>query len=359
METRVHTVPLNGLKGLLILLIVLGHMGAMQTAYRVGYDALYTFHVAGFLLLPFLTDSPRLSWFFVKTRLVRYGVPFGWFFMFYSVLFGVVFVWPQGISVAAYVGLWLKGLTLASAYHLDMATGLKMLWFLPALLMLTILRAGWVVAPLMVRVVVLAGCCGVALTLGSWPEWKHNIPWGILIALAIFPYGLVVGWVHSRWQQSGDKVLTLGLAGLALLLLTMSVEAHVVVNIGDMYLYSLSNQPLLWLLHGATMVVVNVLLFRLAPVWERVPVLVWFGQCSMMVYLLHPLFNQALTIAVVKPLQLSAGVQMAVVFPLVAMLCLACGWGVGRLPWLQKLVFPKNGADMQQALRMLLKRYVY
>src|SRR6478672_8405589 len=62
-------------KALLILVVVIDHNDVAHALFPATFRPL-TFHVLGFLLLPFLVRQPRLSWMFVLDRFARYWVPY-------------------------------------------------------------------------------------------------------------------------------------------------------------------------------------------------------------------------------------------------------------------------------------------
>ncbi len=100
-----------------------------------------TFHVAGFLLLPFLLPPRRLSRTMAVDHAVRYLVPFGFALLAYAAAFRILvashtgtLAWICSIPVSFFI---------ASPDVLVESTGFYVLWFLPTLLSLVILRSAF------------------------------------------------------------------------------------------------------------------------------------------------------------------------------------------------------------------------
>lgn len=118
----------NAIKGLLIILVVLGHnkyvmQGGMSNVY------LYSFHVYAFYYLPFLYDFRRMDWgkFFQK-NLVRLYVPYTVFFILVAAL---AYCTHKSSSVLRMAETYLCG----SQYMLHTTFGFgSFLWFLPTML---------------------------------------------------------------------------------------------------------------------------------------------------------------------------------------------------------------------------------
>jgi hypothetical protein len=119
---------LDSVKGLLILAVVLGHSPLADPLIPGLKNAVYAFHVQGFLLLPFLFAAPALTRAGVGNLLVRYLVAYiaavGFFSVLHAIALGDLGSW------AWFSGL-LQALGTENAGSLKQATGFSLFWLRP------------------------------------------------------------------------------------------------------------------------------------------------------------------------------------------------------------------------------------
>lgn len=116
----------NRLKGLLILLIVFGHISQLLEQIGSLHATLYSFHVVTFLLLPFLFNKDLLTAKNIKKNLRRIYVPYTIFFIISLVAFSLMQHHFDPLSA-------LRSWAIGSSYFLKIDTGLRIFWFFPAL----------------------------------------------------------------------------------------------------------------------------------------------------------------------------------------------------------------------------------
>ncbi len=135
------------IKGALMMLIVLGHNqfleGVLGTRF---WNWLYSFHVAGFFILPFFYPANTFSWERVKTNFVRLYWPFIWAFSLLTLIriflnrFGLLTTeLPEYLPVLS-VGGFFRTLATGNFWALSPYCGFFYLWFLPAMFSMTVLR---------------------------------------------------------------------------------------------------------------------------------------------------------------------------------------------------------------------------
>ena len=117
----------NRLKGLLILLIVFGHISQLLEQIGSLHATLYSFHVVAFLLLPFLFNKDLLTSTNIKKNLRRIYVPYTIFFIISLVAFSLMQHHFDPLSA-------LRSWVIGSSYFLKIDTGFRIFWFFPALL---------------------------------------------------------------------------------------------------------------------------------------------------------------------------------------------------------------------------------
>lgn len=300
---------IDALKGILIALIVAGHNPLITGAFPGLFEALYSFHVVAFLLLPFWFPVPPLSGRLVKDRAVRYLVPHYVFYLLACVFFALTLAddsWGQRLFA---VGM---GALVGSADTVKAGSGLSLFWFLPALLTLTLLRSWHARAGGGVSVLILA--IAAHLGIGLLPEAVRVLtPFGLLIALFVFPLGQFIVWAWPKYVA--PWLLRWGLiAGITwIATLVYIFWARSAFNVGELTLYSVLH-PLHLFLHDASALAAFVALTALcATPIGRLPFLAAMGRASLLIYLIHSFVFQALLLVTPRlgvPLNLVIGLML-------------------------------------------------
>jgi len=285
---------IDSIKGILIFAIVLGHNPSIHGWAEPVYILLYGFHVAGFLILPFLRSPPQLSGTLLRDRAMRYLVPHYAFVALAGVLF-LYFV--QGTDdVARWLWNLAFALTTASSQSLKNATGLYLFWFLPALLSLTLFYScvghrcaarSWIVAAAITIHLV-----GSALT----TKVKLYAPFGVMAALWVLPLGLACRVVWLRWGVPSRRVSAM------LLICTRAAGAGILLGVGSggpirsLQIHSLQvasiRHPIGLLLQDVYAGFAFFTLLGLSPWLARTRLLPELGRWSLQIFLLHAFFYQ-------------------------------------------------------------------
>jgi len=320
---EVRCSEIDRLKGILISLVVLGHNTLFSEWSPRTFNLLYNFHVAAFLLLPFLFSTDRLSRYSLADRATRYLVPQFVFFTVACIAYFFIFVPKFPTDILAWVRTVILAVGLSSETFYNDASGFRIFWFLPALFTLAVMRACYVHAGGVGKTLIAALTVVAHLGLGLLPaDWLMYIPWGLPIVLFIFPLGLLadVVWRHYRASLSLPWVF----AGLFLFCLAVSWSwnAHVALA-GEPRLHSVLNPE--WLLfHDAFLISA---LFGLMLVAKLLPfaLLEMLGSASLFILLTHGLFWQTLEqTGLVRRIQSLLSIEWIAVLASYALTLLAC-----------------------------------
>lgn len=176
------------IKGILIILIVLGHNHILcpNTVSGGMMEYLYTFHVAGFFILPFFYQSEaKASWTKAGNTIIRCWVPYFWIclccWLSYSIVshhfeFGFI-----------HIAAFFQGTqTPLATYY-----GFVFPWFLPtycslSLLMLLCKKKKWIYL-----VLSLMGTCTLFMSWIQFYQFKNTIPFGLGLAIYYFFLGVI------------------------------------------------------------------------------------------------------------------------------------------------------------------------
>ncbi len=118
----------NQMKGLLILLIIYGHIKGLTSFEQ--QNLLYVFHVTSFLILPFLFNNDKLSFSNITKVIKRYLIPFTIFFILTAILYSLVFTKRFELTSIIYAYF------IATSNQLRETNGMSAYWFFPALIIL-------------------------------------------------------------------------------------------------------------------------------------------------------------------------------------------------------------------------------
>ncbi len=300
----------TAMRGMLILAVLLDHNDIVRNVHAVNAWFLpMTFHVAGFLLLPFLAPARPLSVPMARDHAVRYLVPFLFALLTYAAAFQ--FLAMRLPPDAAWAGHVVRAFLLADPWSLKLATGFIVLWFLPALLCMVLLAAACVRAPRL-RPMLLAVALGVHLGVGAAPQaFKGAVPQGLLIALYLFPLGLVVRQA-APWLLRRSGLWVVPVAACVLLACWRFELGHE-VEVATLVLPTW-RQPLWVIATDCSDLSFLAILASCASKLARVPGLVVLGRYSLMVYLIHPLVYKPVLAVLLRfcmPALLASPVGMA------------------------------------------------
>jgi fucose 4-O-acetylase-like acetyltransferase len=292
-----HQTEIDAFKGILICLITLGHNIIFSTHFPDIFGVLYNFHVASFLILPFLFFGSSSARYQFKDRATRYLVPHSVFLLLSCVAFFALFSSESEAGLAGRVQSVLVAVIFSSEGLYRLASGFGFFWFLPALLMLVTLRTAYLRGGFAMKSVMVIGSCGVHLTLGLLPvSWLSYIPWGLPIILFLFPVGLVVGalWkagMNSRTAFAGSVILF-----LICIFVGLNWPSKVGLA-GDPKVYAI-DQPLRLIFHDVYLISAFFCLLMLCwylPNWLR-GILAYIGKRSLFVFLVHSFVLQIIYI---------------------------------------------------------------
>lgn len=333
---------LNFLKGLLIILVIVDHnefSRKLFPAFLLGM----TFHVVGFMTIPFLKAPHRLF----SVQFADYA--FRLYFPFLLVTCGMWLLVTVLGQAPFMERLGLLGIALYSgnADALKTATQMGLLWFLPSFISVVALRAlidNCAPLPRALALVVLLGLHFVVGTVAK--PLQDYLPLGLLPAIYIVPLAYLGAALH-RYVFAPARV-PLATAGAVLLFalvkgaqMAMGLENEVgFAAVADFH------RPLAVLVNDLEAVSGTLMLFQCAR-WDFKGLLDVCGRYSMQVYLFHAF----IALAVYKALLLLApdgnyALLFAVSLCATVALTVLFAHGLMLSPRGRSLVFPRNVREL-------------
>ena len=334
------------LKGICILLIVIGHDRYFNLVWGSIFPLLYNFHVWAFFFIAATHNYRPLSSQRAKDLTVRYMVPNTVFVIVLSVIYYCLFL-RKSTSLAAYAPTFFSGLFFQSAWAIDRATGFQLYWFLPALCVYLLLLSMMLRLSPSIRLIAYAVLLALHGCLGMLPEETRDlIPFGLGAALYVLPLAIAVQFLASspvmKTRPGRYGAILLFVAGTVL-----SLEMGTTVNLGFLYLYGYSH-IFLMLMHDLIAVSGFFAVLMLAQATAgRFTWMDWIGRNSLYIFLTHKIFFEALWLGLPSThdahksslFLLFVGIA-AFVFSVALSLIFAML--VQKIPLIKRAVFPRN-----------------
>ena len=179
------------LKGVLMLLIILGHNAILMEhngdfTYK---EFLYTFHVWGFFLLPFLYPISKPSFAQLRKYAKRLILPYCILFLFFLLVFSLLTKTIPNLKETSLAFIS------ASQLLLKQTIGFRLLWFLPTMFIILIARDAYYYATKPIQIAVITIC--IVSTLYSFIDentyWKimYNMPLGLIYLPRLLLLGIL------------------------------------------------------------------------------------------------------------------------------------------------------------------------
>ena len=327
---------IDKIKGVLIVLIVVGHNFLITSAVPGLYRILYCFHVGGFFLLSACLSRHPSDGRKLADKSFRYYVPYALFLTLYSIVFSLMVAGWQ--NPADTLRDYVASLVAPTADSIKSASGVLMLWFLPSLICFTVFdslqrrlgpRAG----------IVITAVCHASI--GCLPrEWLAEVPWFMAAAgFMLFPAAVA----RELWMREARIARFVPAFFLALLFGGWVWKAGYFCDLSLNAVPGIDTPVRLLAVDG--LLLSAFFAIRGLPLPRSVErVFVILGRESLAIYLFHTLIFYALL--KLKPesvLGVWAGGAV------VAAATIAIAWSLGRLisrlPRLRGIVFP---ADLRQ-----------
>jgi len=265
-------------KGLLILLIVFGHISQLLQQYGSLHATLYSFHVVSFLLLPFLFNKDLFTTKSIQKNLRRIYIPYTLFFILSLIAFSLM---THHFSPIKAVTAWGIG----SSALLKVETGFRIFWFFPALLstvMLLMLYNGvsnqkkkfFFITTLLMHIVI-----------PFIPKsYLFYFPLSSYISLYLFSIGVVVHYLYEHWDY---QKYTWGISFGFILSLVLAYGSD--FSLASAIFPNIINNPIYFILQDSVMI----LSFFALIIWsQHFKFLESFGQYSLAIFTIHPFIIQ-------------------------------------------------------------------
>lgn len=338
----------NIVKGLLILLVIVDHNDFARSVIP-GFLLGFSFHVLGFLTLPFLRPAHTID-----RRLGQYLFRlYHPFFVITTVLALVVF-FISPVSATRQLSLWLLSLYSGNFSVLKESTHMSLLWYLPSFVTLVALRAVIEQAGPAGKRIILLGLVALHPFIGLLaPRIQDFLPLGLLPVLYAMPLCYFAAYVHDRLFEHHSRVLgMLASATLYGAVKYLQMRAHLPNELGAAEVADYT-QPFALLVNDLEAVTGVWMIFQLGrfPLGRFIEIA---GKFSLQVYCFHAF----IAVIIYKTLASQLGTLPALPLflmsiTLTAILTVILARFLTERPLFRRLMFPKNTGELMQACRIL------
>lgn len=329
-------------KGILIALVIVDHNDFSRAIFP-GFLKGFSFHVLAFLALPFVRSTPPLSLQALQKHFYRLYYPF----LVVAVATAVVFWLGSGRGFIDEALALAHALYSGNADSLKRATNMGLLWFLPSLFSLMVIKGALAAMPQAPRKIVMAGICVIHFVIGIIASRMQDfLPLGILPALYVVPLAYAVANVHLRMLSP----LRIEFALLAVIALFIPVKyAQIRMGLSQEVGFSQVADyrfPLALIINDLEGVFGTLLVFQLGrlslPRWIET-----IGRNSLAIYLFHAFIGRFLYRAVMGlPFPDSPLPLFILTATLTLALSAALAQNITRIPLLQQLLFAEKRAGL-------------
>lgn len=335
----------NILKALLIAWVVVDHNDYSRSLFP-GFLQGLSFHVVGFLALPFLRDPPRFSRAYLVSSFYRIYYPF----LVVSTLLGLAVALASSAGVMEWVPRMLMVWYSANHEILKRATHMALLWFLPSMFSLVILLSLVERCAPPARTALQLAIAVSHLFIGVFAQdVKNFVPLNLLPALYVFPLALCIAVLHRTVFARMGRPAALALSAAVFVGVKYSqIRLGLSQEVGFAQV-SDYRTPLALLVNDLEAVTGVLLLIQLArlPLGSLVES---FGKFSLQVYLIHGFVGFGL-----YKLMVVSGLQWPVVlkFGVLLAMTLVISYFLSRVAmgqgWVRRFVFPRSHEEFMGA----------
>lgn len=319
---------LQVVKGFLILCVIIEHNHLIESVYPNIKILLESFDVFGFFLIAFYYKSYKFSYDFIKTRAIRYLVPYFWFYTVSSILNHIM---VNEITIFNY----LLGLIISSPPLIKQSSGFSYFWFLPTLFILVAIRSIYTSNKHLGYFILLISILFHFFSSNHLRPYALWIPYNISAAFFCFPICILF---EKSWP------LFRRIKYLQILSLIIWVISLILISCNNSKLFLFANlfpsirDPIWLIVHG--LCVLSLLPSFYFLVGKRKYILLaLIGKYSLGVYLFHNLtYNFLIRIFVIEN-----NLTNIIVFSLLTVsISLIATMIIYKIYVIKKVIFPRN-----------------
>lgn len=266
------------LKGLLIILIVFGHIGEIFTD-KIQY-ILYSFHVTTFFFLPFLFNNDVLTLKNIIKIFRRYYIPYTIFFI--VALFAFTLYLHNEFDPMSSIIAWFIG----SGPLLRDSSGFATYWFFPALISILVFIMLYNSLSLIGKKIFLTLMIIAHFFIPIVPgKILEYFPYDMYVAFYLFIVGLIIKYIFYQhiWRSIPDWLI------VVIFSFALVAVIGTDFNLAGPLLPNIILNPLDFILHDFIMILG---FFTMIILSEKISFFQQFGKYTIAIYTVHPFVIQ-------------------------------------------------------------------
>ncbi len=273
----------NRLKGLLILLIVFGHISQIFKPYDNLHAILYSFHVVAFLLLPFLFNEDLLNITNIKKNLKRIYIPYSFFFLLSLIAYSIL---EHHFNPLSALTSWAIG----SSALLKQDIGFRLFWFFPALMSTVLLIMLFnTLKKNLKKYFILLMILG-HFTIPFIPKsYLFYFPLSSYISFYLFIIGITVHSIYENFNYNRYSTWVYSLLFISLLFLSYGSDFSLAMAIFP----NIVENPFNFILQD---IIIIISFFTLIRWSQHLKFFEIFGKYSLAIFTIHPFVIQGLNL---------------------------------------------------------------
>ena len=270
------------LKGLLILLVIFGHIEQFFSGYNEQFQMLlYSFHVVSFFFLPFLFNRHTITLKNIKKDLKRIYIPYTLFYFLSVLIYSVLFHKELSLDI---VTAWLIG----TGPLVKETAGFTIFWFFPALLSTLLMIMVFNSMSGRVKNIFIFFTLITHFIIPSIPgKYLIYFPFGIYVPLYLFIIGLMIKKIYTTLAWKNYLNIWLLLTFILLLYVLNGTR----FNLASPLLPDITKDFSAFILHDLLFIIG---FFTMVYLSRSYAFFTFFGKYSLAFFTLHPFVIQLL-----------------------------------------------------------------
>ncbi len=272
--------PLNSLKGLLIISILISHDKLIIQDFQNLKTFFYFFHVQTFLVLGVVFNKVSFNFNFMRDKAVRYLVPFFSILFFYTLIYNFIFNLENKKYFSILINM-VKSIVFGNFNTVKESSGFYSLWFLPCLFTIILLHSLFLRKNLIINSILAISCIITYLYIGDLNP-VFNI-YGIYTALYFLPISILIKTLlmNLKFKLSNFFILFT----ILIFCLTFYDRSFNTLSPGSPNLYSI-NQRYQFVWYFITFPLWTIFLSSLSKIYHN-RFFNALGKNSLIIYLIH------------------------------------------------------------------------
>ncbi|MES2046927.1 MAG: hypothetical protein V4447_00890 [Pseudomonadota bacterium] len=334
----------NTLKGVLIILVIFDHNEYAHKIYPL-FLAGFSFHVIGFLSLPFLRPAEPLGKKILEKMAFSYYYPFFWIVCGMALLNSLISQSQSTLDSSVFN--FLLALYSGNSQVLKHVTQMSLLWFLPSFFSLMLIRGALASSGKAIQTFFLISISLAHFYIGIFAsEIRNFIPLGLLPTIYAFPLILIIVKFHQSIFEKFNRANAFLLIITAFSIVKYSqIKMGLSQELGFAMVADYRNLPAM-IVNDLEAITGTLMLFQLAR-FNLGQLIQRSGQNSLQIYLFHAFIALIIFKLIEKNLpNTSMNIRLVISMVITLLLTLLIAKFIMKNEALKRFLFPRSWNEL-------------